>query len=487
MSSLIHSTAHGFVADDQVYFGNVVPDTTGIVEGTPYFVLAAGLTADDFAFSETLEGAAFALAFDIESGNVSSIASTYSPIMNPADVMSPPVPPITPILSQVTSTVTSDATGAPIGQLIISIEDTHIPSLRVTYIEVTGMLLPDGVTPDFSSAIRLPIASGQTTVTVPGISAGADYWVRTFAEDVFGNQTDYAAYVAVTSVKDSAAPNVPTGLNLVSSVRAIFATWNIGVAPAQDLAFNEIRYSKDDGTGLASNGVYTTLRTKTNAVYIGGLVADSVPTDGVADQLYWVQVRAVDTTGNVGMSALDYIANPEEGWCTAVSAIPSLVDGDLVAFNSLNTNHISSLDASVIKTGNLLISAGNPLQMDGIKVYDGDVLVGLWDETGLYVYSASDSSDYVQVFNGGITVYLNGIAVSALTTGGVNADAITFGTVPGGGNVVMNSSFELADFSVPTTVTFDDTASADFTASRVGADINVTTGATALTETGVTY
>jgi hypothetical protein len=70
MASVIHATAHGLVAGSRIKFGNVVPGDTGIDEAKPYYVLASGLTADDFQFSEEAGGAAFVLAFAITDGVV---------------------------------------------------------------------------------------------------------------------------------------------------------------------------------------------------------------------------------------------------------------------------------------------------------------------------------------------------------------------------------------------------------------------------------
>lgn len=56
----IHAIAHGLVTDQRVFVlaapGAVIP--TGLSENVPYFVLAAGLTADIFRLSTTSGGAA---------------------------------------------------------------------------------------------------------------------------------------------------------------------------------------------------------------------------------------------------------------------------------------------------------------------------------------------------------------------------------------------------------------------------------------------
>lgn len=62
--------AHGYAAGDCVYFPTVVT-TTGITAGTtPYFVIAAGLTADAFRVSATKGGSAVDLATGNGTGTV---------------------------------------------------------------------------------------------------------------------------------------------------------------------------------------------------------------------------------------------------------------------------------------------------------------------------------------------------------------------------------------------------------------------------------
>ncbi len=56
--AVITSTGHGFVAGDAVVFSTTGALPTGITAGTVYYVIAAGLTANDFEISATRGGAA---------------------------------------------------------------------------------------------------------------------------------------------------------------------------------------------------------------------------------------------------------------------------------------------------------------------------------------------------------------------------------------------------------------------------------------------
>jgi hypothetical protein len=245
---------------------------------------------------------------------------------------------------------------------------------------------------------------------------------------------------------------------------------------------------------LPATPVWLSGRTKTTTVFIGELNPDPGST-GSATARYWFQVRAVDTTGNTedltipaAPVAVDFTTNPELGWCTAVSGDPTMTSGADISFGAITDDHVvtNGLSAGVIKTGDLRINTTDLDMVDGIKVYDGVSLVGLWNEDGLKVHDSADASDYVHFFAGGITVYRNGVPTTAITPDGIDASAITFGSLPGGGNLIKNSSFELAGFSTSAYSYLTDDATADFTATDYGSDVNIT-NSNALSITNRTY
>jgi hypothetical protein len=186
-------------------------------------------------------------------------------------------------------------------------------------------------------------------------------------------------------------------------------------------------------------------------------------------------VRAVDTTGNTldGATVRDYLNYPNAGFCTPVSVVPSLVDGTTVQLGSLNTTHLSGLDASIIQTGKLRINTSKTDYIDGILVYnDAGTQIGRWDETGLYIIDPTTPGNYVQMVAGGITVYFNGVATTAITPSGISATGITSGALPGAGNLIYNSSFELADFQTPATYAWTEDTNTQFTATTSGSNVN---------------
>jgi hypothetical protein len=56
--AVVTRTAHGFVAGNPIVFSTTGDLPTGVVAGTTYYVIATGLTADAFQFSETVGGSA---------------------------------------------------------------------------------------------------------------------------------------------------------------------------------------------------------------------------------------------------------------------------------------------------------------------------------------------------------------------------------------------------------------------------------------------
>jgi hypothetical protein len=382
MASIIASTAHGFVADNPIYFSDLVGGEN-VIQNSLYYVLAAGLTADQFEFSDTIGGTPFVLSSPITSGIV-----------------------------------------AP------------WPGYQVV---VDGVMDP----PDSRSVTHS--------------------W----------NQ----------------APGWPQNFAVAAGFKALGARWDATAVP--DLMFYEFRYAPDDGTGTGPNtSLWVKVQTRATTIGIPSLTIGA---------LYWCQVRSVDYTGNVVTSTSDptpvnFDAFLEAGWTTALSVTPLAVGAADVAFNSVITNILSSnmIDASTIQTGLLAINVSDTTMADGVEVWNAGVRVAKWDETGLYMGSQANGipsdlsgSDYILLNDAGLTVYQAGVPQAAITAAGVNASAITFGTMAGGHNLVQNSSFELAAFiAAPSTKVWD--LAADWTGTQVS-NTNATNGANSVTQTASTY
>lgn len=281
------------------------------------------------------------------------------------------------------------------------------------------------------------------------------------------------------------APGQPQNFLVATAYKGLGARWD--ATSVGDLMFYEFRYAPDDGTGLAPNTeLWTKHQVKTSVVIINDLLIG---------QLYWCQVRSVDFNGQVVTSAMDatvqdYLAAPEAGWTDALSVIPTAVPQGDVAFNSVLANIVSTnaLDASTIRSGLLSIDTTDANLSDGIRIYDSGILIGFWDETGLYIGDAVmgipvnednsigdlTSTSWLKVYDAGITVFSepDGVTLELADYTGINASAITWGMLPGGPNIVKNGSFEMSAFvAAPSTKTWDVTA--DFTGTEVSST-NVT-------------
>lgn len=142
----------------------------------------------------------------------------------------------------------------------------------------------------------------------------------------------------------------------------------------------------------------------------------------------------------------------EAGWSELVGPFTaSLVGAADVTFNSVITEilNVNYIDAETIETGILNVATGVGAA-DGIHITLAGDIVGDWDDSGLNIRSHAagrSTLDYLHLDDAALTLYLDGAAQSAITADGINANAVNFGYSAGGHNLVLNSSFELSQFS----------------------------------------
>lgn len=162
--STIHAQGHGFVAGDRIVFGNVLPDTCGIVEGAVYFVLASGLTADDFQFSETDGGTAFTLNEDVTSGAVAK-AAEYTAV-GAGDVMAPPTDPAAPDSPSIAGV---QASGLVRAHVVLAAYTDDATRVRNTEVQMTHSYTDEVTLAGYASAAA---ATDLITLTGHGLTAG---------------------------------------------------------------------------------------------------------------------------------------------------------------------------------------------------------------------------------------------------------------------------------------------------------------------------
>lgn len=200
MSTLVTAPSHGLIADEPIYFGNIFPDNTGIIEGQTYYVLATDLTANEFRFAETVGGAAITLFVEIDDGNVSPVGSTvYTAITDPTDVMAPPPVPVTP-----TAPTLGSETISGLVRLSVLVSDTANEALRATEVQITHKFID--ADPDWGAASVYTLPFTSTELTVPAIGSTV-YAVRRRNQDVYGNFSAWSTHSSITTVAGSDALN----------------------------------------------------------------------------------------------------------------------------------------------------------------------------------------------------------------------------------------------------------------------------------------
>jgi hypothetical protein len=95
------------------------------------------------------------------------------------------------------------------------------------------------------------------------------------------------------------------------------------------------------------------------------------------------------------------------------------------------------------------------------------------------------STKRIEIENGAINVYEANVPKVAIDGSGINASAITLGAMPGGSNMIPNSSFELSGFSSPSTSIR--TLTVDLANWLTSSNINITAVSDALTMTTYGY
>ena len=356
--------------------------------------------------------------------------------------------------------------------------------LFATYVEVTADKEEDATyefVPVWGNSQTIVIERTSTKGSITGVRGNTQYWARGYTLDNAGNRSAFYPtadpYPSAVTPSDESAPTIPTNFVVNGGFKALGLHWD--ASEAADIGTYDVRYAPDDGTGTGPDvTLWTHVQGRTSVMFIDGLTVD---------QKYWAQVRAVDVSGNVYREGADPPfgrigddGSEEWGWSGLVAGTPTNVQGADIAAFSIISNHIATagLDADVIKTGLLTIGTTDGYA-DGLVIRYGGKVIGRWDEHGLFIGKDAaglpddlSGSDYVKVTDAGITVYLAGTPVSAITPEGINATAVNFGVLPGGHNLIANSSFELAQWgTTPTPYTW--TSNTEWNPSRVGTDTNI--------------
>jgi hypothetical protein len=189
VGTLLHAVAHGLAASDTIMLANL-NGGDGLFENTLYYVLAAGLTVDDFAVSVTDGGAAEVYTTDILAG---SIVRTDTYEVDTDGVMDPPTALPTPGNPTLTSTTVSGVV-----RLFIENPTYTDGDSRVRLVETQVTHLYDAGVPVWSNALLISMVPGTTQFSIPALGSVL-YTARSRVLDVYGDYSPYSAEVAITT------------------------------------------------------------------------------------------------------------------------------------------------------------------------------------------------------------------------------------------------------------------------------------------------
>lgn len=330
------------------------------------------------------------------------------------------------------------------------------------------------------------VGSDVNSLTTPPVLGGTAYDFRIRVLDLDNTPSAWSGTVTATSLGDTEPPPFITGLTANPGYRMVGLAWNR--SSVSDLATYQVRYYVNP-TVEADPTNLTTLK------IVDSASTNLVVTGLAPDEVVWFQVRAVDRSGNVsetlsgGSGTL--AGNNNYGWCDAVSATPVGVGAADVAFNSIVSNFVSTgtLSADSITAGTLAL--GGALDDVVLKVYDDENEEMLTiSKSGMVMVSTSNPANALWATGEGLRFseeYDGNVSTTnwstAVTASGINASAITFGTETGGHNRIANSGME--GYAFPTTALTTKTWTASVDWATATSTVNLNTGGTSLTMTGV--
>ena len=229
-------------------------------------------------------------------------------------------PPALPSGISVTSELVTDADGASIVAIKVSMTPPPDVDYFATYIEATDLSDGDPVTPTpiWTRPIIIVTGKGISQGYILGVAGATPYWVRMRTVDVQGNYSIYSAIYPVLTVADTEAPGIPQSPAGAGGYRAIGVRWTS--SSATDLMNYEVRYAPDVA-GAPDTANWTVLKTRANSIYIDALTPGN----------YWAQVRAVDFSKNVaGRWAVTGVASTDILTCND----HTFVNDEKVAFEN---------------------------------------------------------------------------------------------------------------------------------------------------------
>ncbi len=261
------------------------------------------------------------------------------------------------------------------------------------------------------------------SVTIDGLMPGTQYGVRVYGVNTLGIRSAPApatGWQTVTGASDTVPPAQVTGLTARSGVGSLMATWTKSTAP--DLSRYEVN--------IATNSTFTA---NLHQWYEAGEIF--VKTDllsTLSTSTWYVRVRAIDNSGNVG------------AWSSSYSALPGLVSELWVANAAIGTAKIkdlavtsakiSSLTADKIATGTLSATTITLGSNGIIRIIGNSGSAGIsikWN--GISAYDVGGTQTFLIDSNGNLTM-----------RGSIAASTISGSTISGG--TITGSAIEISGY-----------------------------------------
>ena len=378
-----------------------------------------------------------------------------------------------------------------------------------------GLNLPTNGPLDYASATvstntltydKSDITSGLTASTASTVYVGKAFAIDSISR-VFDDPENPAELSTVT-VTTSSAHGFTVGdyIELTGTIETMDGVAYVTDAPTSTTFTFKQRFGDDvtfDGTstGISLPTLGTPVAIKVLKSYTQNADGSIHITSGTVDSTLIVgEISATEITIGSGEGVArvgsypDAISPTFQGfWAGAADPLAAefsaSTSGELRAVNaSFIDADVANLNVSALKmNGAIEFGQDSNGDVSSIQVFDTSVTprkeVARWDTGGLQISTNGIGSTRRVLITGDQVELIddNGNSVVAFNADGVNASAITTGSMPGGSNLVPNSSFELSPFPAA--------ASALTETSIAGGNINATwtSGTDTMTVTAYAY
>jgi len=342
-----------------------------------------------------------------------------------------------------------------------------------------GLNLPTNGPVDYASATvstntltysKSDITSGLTASTASTVYVGKAFSISSISR-VY-DDPDNPAELSTVTVTTSVAHGFSAGdyVEITGTIETLDGVAYITDAPSSTTFVFKQRFGENiefDGTlGLTLPTLGAPAAVKVLKAYTQNSDGSIHITSGTVDSTLIVgEIAATEITIGSGESVVrvgsypDAISPEFQGiWGGASNPdnaeFKASVAGELYAANATFPNaDIDGLEVTSLKmAGSISLGADPNGNIDAIRVYDRTYVpareIARWDTSGIQVSDTGlSTSRRISISGSQITLIdADGNSIVAMSPDGVNASSITSGALPGGSNLIPNSSFELSPF-----------------------------------------